>query len=220
MQPEQQNPWQRPQYAPQPSPAQQNGYTNTGQYDFILDSAPKNRPTIGGKRGLLLILGFAVGVVLLLWLILSLVFGGNGSATAPYVNLAGQQAEMIRLTTAATSGDNLQTGDAKSFAANTLLTLSTDQQATVALLSRNGVKLKAQDLAANKNTTLDKSLADAQQNGTYDKTYIDTMQNLLKKYQTKLQQTFSAAQSNNEKQLLQKEFKNAALLYEQSSQQN
>jgi RNase P subunit RPR2 len=82
------------------------------------------------------------------------------------------------------------------------------------------VKLKAQDLAANKNTTLDKSLADAQQNGTYDKTYIDTMQNLLKKYQTKLQQTFSAAQGNNEKQLLQKEFKNAALLYEQSSQQN
>jgi len=197
---------------------------NTGQYEFILGG---NQASTGGfrspgdKKKMLLIFGGGVIITIgLIWIILSLVLGGGGKATAPYVTIIQQQAEMIRITQSATSQVNLTTQDAKNFAVNTQSTLGTDQKAFIDLLAKNGTKLGDKTLAFLQSSSTDNALSAAKSSGTYDATYVSTMQTQLKGYQTTLQQTYQKAKGTTEKDLLKKSYDNAVLLLEQSNQRN
>lgn len=209
---------QQPYYQPPPQPAPPQ---NTGQYDFITDGGYQQPTRFGGggsKKSLLIIVVGALVLIGLLWLIFSLVFGGTNNQLTPLVGIAQQQTEMLRITTAATNGDSLTTQDTKNFAHNAELSLTTDQKTTVDFMAKNGKKVDAKQLGLKQSKQTDDALAAASASGTYESTYVSIMQQQLKAYQASLKQTYNAATSPVEKQLLATEYDNAGLLVQQSTQ--
>jgi hypothetical protein len=203
---------QQPYYQP---PSQTNN-----PYDFIFqDNTPKRSLGGGDQKKTLIIFGAVVlGVIGLLIIILSLAFRGSGGDVAPYISIAKQQAEMIRITVPANEAEALRTQTAKNLATNAQAVLKTDQKSLLDLLSKNGTKIGEKELAAVQNADTDAALEAAKTTGTYDTTYIDTMQAYLKTYQQTLKLTYPKATTSTEKDLLTKEYDNATLLLEQSSE--
>lgn len=208
MQPQQ--PYSPPPAAPTPS--------GPGQYDFIMQDgqSPRYRQPLNSRKQLLFIIGGALVVILLIWAILAMVLGGGGSSNQPYITLAQEQAEMVRISAAAK--DESLSGSAKNFVQNSLAVLQTDQTELVGVLAKNGTKLGAKQLALKKSNTTDDALAAAKSSGTYQSTYISTMQQQLQTYQTDVQKTYQAAASATDKALLKKYYDNSTLLLEQSKQ--
>jgi hypothetical protein len=206
---------QQPYYPPPSSPAPDN----TGQYDFIVNNgASSKRPA--PKNMLIFIVGAAVLLVILAWVILSLVFGGKGGAVAPLITIAQEQTEIVRVTKLADDSNRLSTQDAKNFSKTTRLTVGSDQSKLVAFLAKNGKKLSEKQLGSKHSATTDTALDAAASSGTYDSTLVSTLQTQLKTYQASLQQAYTGATSSSEKTLLKSEFDNATLLLEQSTQRN
>lgn len=206
---------QQPYYQPTAPQAPEN----PSQYDFIVNNqSPKRGPS--SKTMLLFVAGTAGVLIVLAWIILSLVFGGKGAATAPLVTLAQEQTEIIRITKAADDSNQLSSQDAQNFSRNTRLTISSDQAELTNFLAKNGKKLTKKQLALKQSATTDSTLQAAASSGTYDSTFISVLQTQLKTYQTSLSQAFKGASSASEKALLKGEFDNATLLLEQSSQKN
>ncbi|MEO6513279.1 MAG: hypothetical protein ABIR37_01220 [Candidatus Saccharimonadales bacterium] len=206
---------QQPYYQPPATP----GPDNTGQYDFIVNNnVPSKRPA--SKNMLLVVVGAAVLVIVLAWIILSLAFGGSSSATAPLVTIAQEQTEIVRIAKLADDSSHLSSQDTRNFSKTTRLTVGSDQAKLVAFLAKNGKKLNEKQLAGKQSATTDAALDAAATSGTYDSTLVSTLQTQLKTYQTSLQQAFTGATSSSEKTLLKAEFDNATLLIEQSTQRN
>ncbi len=201
---------QQPNYQP---PSQTNN-----PYDFIFQENVPKRGLGGGdkKKTLIIFATIVLAVIGLLILILSLAFRGSGSDTAPYISIAQQQAEMIRITTPANEADALRTQAAKNLATNAQAVLQTDQKLLVDLLGKNGTKIGEKELAAKQSAATDAALEAAKTTGTYDSTYVSTMQTSLKTYQQTLQLTYQKAMTDTEKDLLTKQYNNATLLLEQS----
>jgi predicted outer membrane protein len=211
MQPQQ--PYSQPPAAPQ----------NVGQYDFITGGGSQTSKFKGLKNTPKTLLVVAVGALLLIglvWIILGLAFGGGNNKVAPLVGIAQQQAELIRISSTATQDDSLSGQDAKNFAQTTQLSLSTDQQATVAFLAKNGKKIDKKQLVLMKSSQTDTALTAAKASGNYDTTYVSIMQTQLKAYQASLKQAYSGATNKTEQQLLNNAFNNSTLLLELSSQHN
>jgi hypothetical protein len=206
---------QQPYYPPASSPEPQN----TGQYDFIVNNgAPSGRPN--PKTMIVFVLGAAVLVIVLAWIILSLAFGGKGGATAPLVTLAQEQTEITRITTLANQSNHVSAQDTRNFSRSTQLTITSDKARLVSFLAKNGKKLNDKQLALKHSSATDSALDAAGASGTYDSTLVSILQTQLKTYQNSLSQAYNSASSTSEKSLLKAEFDNATLLLEQSAQRN
>lgn len=205
----------------QPSqPYYQPPNQTNNQYDFIFQNDVPKR-NFGGNnkpKTLLIVIGAAVAVIGLLIIILSLAFRGNGGDTAPFVAIAQQQAEMIRISTPAAKDDILSRQSSKNLAHNALSVLTSDQKNLLDTLAKSGTKVNKKTLAAKQNSTLDEALEAAKASGTYDSTYVDSMQASLEAYQTSLQQAYQKSHAKIMRELLAKQYDNATLLLEQSKQ--
>lgn len=167
---------------------------------------------------LLVVIIGAVIVIALVWMILSMVFGGGNDQLKPFVGIAQQQTEIARVTDSALQNDTISSQDVRNFTKNTNLTIGTDKADTTSFMSKNGLKTNDKVLSATKNSKTDDALDAAKANSTYDSTLVQILQDQLKAYEDSLQQAYANASNKVIRGVLSGEYNNAKLLLEQSEQ--
>lgn len=178
-------------------------------YDFILAGPPKPKKKLipGGdgsfKQRIILVIGAAFGLMLILYVIFGLILGGSGSTGL--VNIAQQQSEIIRISTAGST--QVRDAPTANFTQNVLLTTTSAQQQTISFLDKNGKKLKEKDLGLLKSSKTDQDLATAEQNGKYDSALLEVLVAQLKDYQASLSDNFKSSGSQKQKVLVESFYK-------------
>jgi type II secretory pathway component PulM len=208
-------PQQQPYYPPPQPP-------NHGpeQYEFIMNAGsqrPSGLKGVTSSNRLIYIIGGVLVLLIVVWILLSAVKGGQQTNGTTLFTLAQEQTELARISRQpATSASQQQT---QNFAETTQLNMLTEQQAFTTYLQQHGVKVNAKTLSATSNAKTDADLQDAQTNGSYDQVYISITQSELAAYQHSISQTYASAKLASEKQLLQKAYGEAQLLVDMSKQQ-
>lgn len=202
--------------APQPNP---------NQYDFFLKSPPKKISLkLGGPDGLLktnfkLVVGAAVGFIIILLLLLNAFSGGSKQPTAAIRILQTQQ----DLITSSTAGmQSAVSQPAKDLAINVNTTVTTFQTQFIAYLISHGATLTTAEVGADANTAVGvKAAADltnAQATSTYDPVYVTLTQQQLQAYAAALQADFVKVKTANptEANLLNNYYKGLQALIKQA----
>lgn len=200
-------------YTPSPQPSEQR--PDHERYEFIMNpQQPKRGPisVMGNTKALLFITGVIAVVVILLVIVFSFARGG-GTDKAPYIKIAQQQQEIIRV--AGLQGQNLTNQDVKNFVVNTELSLASDQQTYYALLGRNKIKVSEKQLELGQNSATDTALQNAQDSSTLNEALPAELRQQLEGYQASIQQAYQAAGPIT-RQVLLELYNNAALLIQQS----
>lgn len=195
-----------------PPPGQQNPYA------FIMDDKP-NQPKrsllpSGGSKGARLGLMAVGGLVVLVigFMLVSLLFGGDKNKAQQLLSIAQQQTELIRVADLTERQTAVQRTSTQALAINTSLSLTSSQQQILPLLKKAGMKNYEKKLELTKSSKTDQQLAAAVQDNNYDQVFTDVITTGLKKYQTSLKQLYSTTKSTKEKQILQSAYKDASVL--------
>ncbi len=208
----------------------QQGYNQTShsgfdpnQYAFITNPAPKPKKSLipgSGSSTIQRIVIVVAGVLILITIVLllwGLVFNNN-SDKEDLTALAQTQSELIHLSA---TGQKLANGtDTKEFSASLDLVMTTDRQAVLDALAKNGTKLKTSKLDTTIDKSLDEQLKTADGNGDFDGAYNKLVQQLLTSYQTKIVQTYKETNSKSAKAALTTANDNASLLLAQLQTSN
>jgi len=187
-------------------------------YDFILNpqKAPKPKKFgFGGNSNFGLTVGLIVGgaviFMVIVAIILSLVSGGT-----PKLNLVGiaqTQNELIRVADQGARSGVRQT--TKNLAVTIQYSMTTQQQQTLAYLSRAGIGYDEKQLALKQDATTDQKLASAKSTSTFDTEFTSLMQTQLTTYANDLKTLYDSATGETEKLLLSTYYEQAQLLISQ-----
>lgn len=199
-------------YPPAPPPPP----VNPTQYEFIMTPGSQPRSKMpGGPTKLLVIVGGLAAIVIVAVILLS-AFSGNKVDDKPFIAVARQQQEIIRVSDLQYS--SLSRQNVKNFAINSQLSLSTDKSKFLLELKKHGIKISDKQILAGANTATDTTLTNAQASSTLDTTLQSTLQEELKTYQTALKQTYAVTKSVKVREMLKSLNDNAELLLKQSQQ--
>lgn len=185
-------------------------------YNFIFNppQAPKKRFGLpGGNSTGQRIAIVAVGAIILLILftvISSALTSGSKNSTQTFINIAEEQAEIIRVATIGTQKS--RGGDSKNLAMTVLLSMETTQTQTLALLAKNHHKLGAKQLAVKQNPQTDQTLTSADLNNNFDDAFTQQMQTSLNAYRTDIKNAYDISKSTSEKQILSNSFTGISIL--------
>jgi hypothetical protein len=211
-------PGSQPPVTPQGTPAPPQ-LDNHGQYEFIINpNLPKKSPmfSLSGGSSTLQRVAIAGGalVVLIILIIIgsSLIFGGS-SITKSMISVAQAQQELIRINVIATSQAVSPSNINFAYAAQ--LSLTTEQQQTLAYLKTQGTKVGVKQLSLTANSATTKELTAAEAASTFDGTFDQVMQTELTSYSTLLKDTFNSATGPNARKLLNADYSAAQLLLKQ-----
>ncbi|MDB5182089.1 MAG: hypothetical protein JWP13_852 [Candidatus Saccharibacteria bacterium] len=201
----------------QPLPPQPPNQQEQGRYDFFMSPEKPKKPGLLGSGGmsgknLMIIVGAIVVVLMIVAVIVASLFGGKKEPLA-LLTVAQTQQELIRV--AAEGSKATKSTTLQNFAVTTRVTLTSEQQAVLAQLKKQGVSPKTETLALAKNTKTDQALAAALAANTYDTTFASTMQTELDDYHAKLENASAAALTKAERTMLQKQISSAELLIKQ-----
>ncbi len=208
-----QQPVQPPEPIQSPPPSQP---LNTNQYDFINNPQPSGSKFSkfsfsGGSK--LKTIAIGLGIFTILVLIFSLIFGGRGGGDNETLLLvAKKQSQLIALATVGT--DKSGSTDAQNLAQSTLVTITSDQNQTIAIIAKNGEKLKSKDYVSPIDGTVSTELTQAETNGRFDEVFINNTQIALEEYQSSLKKALPLINGPIAKQSIQKYYENAGLLIE------
>lgn len=186
---------------------------NNGQdpYDFILAGPPKQKKSLipgGGslKQRVILVVGGALGLMLVLYVIFSLAFSGGGGL-AKLTTIAQKQTEIIRISNAGSSV--VREPSISNFTQSVLLTTTSGQQQTVDYLASHGKKVKTKQLALLQSSKTDQALESAKQAGQYDNALLGTLLDRLKDYRASVKEAYDDSSSQTQKALLKQLFQQA-----------
>ncbi len=195
---------------PTPPPAPM---PNGNPYDFILNQGQKPKRSLGGSSKQVRIIMVAVGFFALLvgiLVVFSIISSAGKGSTDNLVKLAQQQTEIARV--AAIGVEKGGSSDTKNLAITTQLSLKTSAANTIALLSKQGHKVKEQTLALAQNSQTDTQLDSAAASNTFDETFTKLIKAQLASYRTTLQNDFNATSKTSERQLLQDSFNSVVII--------
>jgi len=198
------------QYSPPPSAGPPSNY------DFIFNppQAPKKRfglPSGNSTGQRIAIVSIGAFILLILFIILSSVLtSGSKTSTQTFINIAEEQAEIIRVATIGTQQS--RGSDSKNLAMTVLLSMETTQQQTLALLTKNHHKLGTKQLAVKRNPQTDQALTSANLNNNFDEAFTQQMQTSLSTYRTDVKAAYDASKSNSEKQILSNSYTGISVL--------
>lgn len=165
------------------SPAPTGGEFDPSQFDFIMNpNKPPRRgwlPTSSGARNIIFGAIATVVVLALLAMIWAIVSGSDKSIEG-LVKVAQQQTEIVRL--AEDGNRKAQTEPAKSLAALTNTTITSDKNALTSYLAQNKRKLKPKELAMLADKQADSKLAAAASNGRYEDALIEIILSKIAEY--------------------------------------
>lgn len=207
-------PPQQPYYQPKPAPGLE-------QYDFIMGGS-------GGPRGgfsassdmktrLIIVIGGAVVLLIAAFVFISILSRSSQLDPQPLITLAQQQTELSRISERPALQAKQQ--PTENLAANTWLSLLTEQRQVAKFLEKHGTKLDNKTLQATKNAKTDTELKTALTNGDYDQVYVSIAQAQLTTYARTLKQALQSATDPSERQLISTAYAHAQLLIEQSKVQ-
>ena len=180
-------------------------------YGFIFDQNQSPKSGLGStlKGNKLFLIAAGLLGLLLIVLILSLAFGGEGGQREKFIDIAARQQEIIRISHSASSkATSLET---RNFAITTKLSVTTAQKNLLAALGKS-VKIKPAELNSYKSTEVDSRLATALQNNQYDQAYRQIIDNYLSEYQKRLSETFKASGSTRQKSALDFSYRQVSVL--------
>jgi len=191
-----------------------------GQYDFIMGAGQTTKkphvtlpePNSQGQR--IMIFAGIIVIVFIFFFALMAIIGRGGEDKALYVKISQEQAEIVRIASLA-SNEASAGQSVKNVAINTQSTLSSDQQALVATLSKKGVKLKGKDLKSVPNKSTDKRLADATAAANFDSTMLSVLDEQLTDYRTTIEQTYDKTRSKSIKETLTQAYNHSEFLQKQ-----
>lgn len=205
------------------NPDQQNqtpGQFDPSQYDFITNPAQPPKKSLlpkiaaggggGSKSRLLVMIVAGLGILTVVLLLFGLIFRGGGSSKEQMLKVAREQSAVIAVATIGTQ--KAGSTDTKSLANSVVLTLTSDQQAAIAQLAKNGTKLKEKDYAAAADAEISQKLSVAEQNGTFDVAFESTLKELLAAYQQNVQRAYVSTESKSAREILTESYDNASLL--------
>ncbi len=207
------DPNQPNQPPPQDFPAPPPASVPPGHYDFITNPAKPAKKSLfsrggGNKNGLLIIIAGGIGLLTVILLIGSLFLGGESNSQT-LLSVAQKQSELIAV--ADLGAEDGGTNATKSLALAVQLSVTTDQNALIAQLSKKD-KLKPKDYAAEPSAEVTSQLETAQRNGRFDEVFANIIKQELTEYQRELQTADAAVSSKSIKELLAQDFENAGLL--------
>jgi len=193
-------------------PYQQSANPAPAQYDFITNPGkpPKKSLFGGGKNSLLVMIIAGLGLLTLIILLGSLLFGGASDKDQLLI-LAKKQSEVIAV--AQLGAEDGGTNQTLSFALAVQLAVTSEQQGVINQINKSG-KVKAKDYTALPSAEVTTQLEAAQRNGRFDEVFVNVMRQELNDYQKVLQATNSTASSPSTKELLAQDFKSVELLLE------
>jgi len=191
-------------------PGQGQPPTPTDQYDFITNPAKAPRKSLfgGGKSGVLMMVIAGLGLLAIILLLASVLFGGS-SGKDQLLTVAKKQSEVIAV--AQLGAEDGGTNQAQSFAVAVELAVTTEQQAIIEQLAKSG-KVNKKDYASAASSDVVTELETAQRNGRFDEVFVNVMKQELTEYQRVLQAANTASGSQSTKQLLAANFDSAGLL--------
>jgi hypothetical protein len=173
-------------------------------FDFIMkDNQPAKRgpgmPNLpkGAKIALA-----AVGGIIILIIISSLISGRNKGSSQGFVGVLARGTETLRVTGVAQQQLHLQDPQTQALAATVSAALGSDQKQISAYLAQNNVKVSKLQLAADTDKSTDASLQAASQNNGLDAAYVNYLKTALTKYQADLQSAYSKAGPNGKRILV------------------
>lgn len=218
-----------PQYSEQknapasaPPPVDMSSTTQT-PYDFIMQNPqkPTGKFNFGGsKKSRILFVAIIGGVLLSLLIIIGAVVTSSGkTGTQNLVSLAQEQNELIRVADIGIS--KARTADAKNLATITSFSLRSSQTDTLALLAKQGHKLKPKELAFKQDSSTDNQLNTANLNNKFDEVFLQLLDKSLATYQKDVKQVFDSSKSKSEQQILSTSYNGVTLLVgSQTAQSN
>lgn len=191
------------------------------QYDFILNGnhKPASRfTTPRSMTGRILVVAGGGAVLLIAALVLvSILSKPTATNVTALESIAQRQTELARISQTPILAASSQT--TQNFAATTMLSLLSEQQAFVSFLQQRGVKVSSSVLQATKDSSTDTTLKNAQTSGDYDQQYVAVADSQLNSYEQALRQEFTASKDASERQLISNAYMYAKLLSQQSTQQ-
>lgn len=198
------------QYGPQPQ--QPN-------YDFIMNPNQQKRSGRffnGSPKSLFIMLGAVLAFIIILFIVYQ---AAKPVGLGPQLTtLAQNQNEIARVAGLASQSANSQ--NTKNFGATVNASMTTQENQLVDMLSKSGISLSSDTLAAAKNPKTDASLTAASQASNFDPVFTKTLTEELKDYQVQLSAIFKQTKPDQPvlKQQLQNDFDSVNLMLEQAKQ--
>jgi len=183
------------------------------EFDFMLKNQPPAKRSLLPNLNLprpLKITVIAIGAIIVLIILYSLVSGRGGGSTAAIEGALARGQETLRVT-ALVQQLELQDPQTQGLAATVSNSLMSDQIQLKSYLSRNHTKVSAAQLAVDTDKTTDTSMQTASQNNGLDDAYVSYLRASLAKYEQDLQSAYKLAGPNG-KQLLSDAFDSAQTL--------
>ncbi len=195
-----------PQQQYQPGPTAQPPM-QPGQYDFITNpQKPPRRGLLGGgKNSLLALIAGGLGLLTLLVIIASLIFGGSDNKDV-LLEVARKQNQIIEISKIGT--DEGGSAETRALGEAVGLSLTSEQQAVLAKVG----KVKSKDYAMAPSSEDLKTLETAQQNGRFDEVFANIIKQELTEYQQVLRSANNQVSGQSTKDVLAKNFEDAGLL--------
>lgn len=182
------------------------------QYDFIMSPGAGKKgftpgdPSSMKKRLILVVVGI-LGLMIVITVVMSLLFGGSSENQLQLVSLANKQNELIRVSDIGIKkAHNLE---AKNLAMTTKLSLSSEQATLQAAIKKQGVKVTT---AGGKDEKTDEMLTVAEQNNRFDEEFLAHLRAALIDYQKDLKVAYDGAISKSFKDTLASQYEKAAIL--------
>lgn len=191
-------------------------------YDFIMNPgtpAPKNRvplPGANSKNAFLFKIGFIVGGVIILMIILAIVvnlLSSGKSSTEEFRSLAQTQQEVLRISEEGNRDARAQS--VKNAAKNINLSVTTQQLKTLDYLAARDVKMKDKELALKADAEATKKLEAANQTSTFDSVFLQIMRQTLETYGNELVTLYNSSSNSEAKKILKEDVEQTRLLLEQ-----
>ncbi len=191
-----------------------------GQYDFIMNNAPQQKPSRvnlpTGNSTLQRVLIMGGGLILLLFVgMFVMSFLGGSDRSVELTTLVQNQTEIVRIADAATSERTVRLTTTKNLASNVSISVSGSLIETTGLIK--GKKLDGKTLGLKKSAKTDTLLASAAANNRYDEVFVETITDKLKDYQSELKTLYDSSKSSKEKDIIKKAYDGATILLSQKT---
>lgn len=191
-----------------PQPSQQN------PYDFITNpGGPAKQPRLGGgslKTRLLVVIGGLLALMILGSVVATVLSSSGRKDTTALKNLAAQQQELIRV--AELGADKAVDYKTRSLAYTAKLSVTTQQQKLLAYLSGRGITVTKEELAAKKQSSIDKDLDSAAANNRFDEVFSATLDEELQDYATAMKTIYDSITSEKTKEILSESYTSSVTL--------
>jgi Tfp pilus assembly protein PilN len=150
------------------------------------------------KQRIMIAVGGGVALLIVIFMAVSLLFGGGENTAERSLKIAQLHTELIRVSELGQKSARSQT--AKNLATNTNVTLLSDEAAVLAIANEDQ-KVSSKLLKAGQDSDTDKALTEAEQRNQFDEIFVPLLVAELKEYQSELKEAFENSNSKKNKQV-------------------